>query len=231
MSFPKDYHITEADVTVQHAVARALHEQQSALTKQRKLRKLPKNMDLLKKARAIAGTDLIMSAGDSKKAFLVAYFGSAVCGPDHGLGFGLGIDAMVIGPNGEKHTNHHTIAAVSSHAAARILGRTVHSADRSALREVMRPAFLVITKMWIKEQATFKSLVGHDVAVITPTGALLGRVTGKDEAQFQFLTWVDAMSAAGVEIPNLCHACSVEGHAAIVTIRDNNAWRRLDELL
>jgi hypothetical protein len=231
MSFPKDYHITAADETVSHAVARSLHLEQRDLTKRRKLRKLPKNMCPLKKAQAIAGSDLIMSGGDPKSYFMVAYFGAATT-QQGGLGFGLGADVCVIDGQMRK-SDHHTLAAVSAHAAARILGRTVHSADRNAMREVLRPALVGIADLWLRKNKMFKALAGHEVAVITERGALLGNVSGSMEVQFQLSTWLDAHSASGTEIPNLCHAVKAEGLKAIIAIKDPTAhwtaqWSRID---
>ncbi len=217
MSFPKDYHITAADETVSHAVAKSLHAEQSALTKRRKTRKMPKNMCPLKKAQAIAGTDLIMSGGDPKSFFMVAYFGAATT-KTGGVGFGLGADVCVI--NGQdRRTDHHTLAAVSSHAAARILGRTIHSADRNAMREVLRPALVEIASLWLRQNRLFQSLNGHEVAVITARGALLGHASGSD-TQLTLSTWLDGNSASGSQIPNLCHAVATEGRQAIIAIKD-----------
>jgi len=223
MSFPKDYHITAADETVAHAVARSLHHEQLALTKRRKARKLPKNMCPLKKAQAIAGADLIMSGGDPKSFFMVAYFGSATT-KDGGLGFGLGADVCVIDGQNRK-TDHHTLAAVSSHAAARVLGRTVHSADRNAMREVLRPALAEIAALWLRHYKTFNSLVGREVAIITERGALLGKVTGGRETQFCLSTWLDSHTASGAEIPNLCNTVKTESRKAIIAVKnDEHQW-------
>lgn len=231
MTFPKDYHITAADETVSHAVARSLHHEQSALTRQRKARKLPKNMCPLKKAQAIAGSDLIMSGGNPKSFFMIAYFGAATTKLG-GLGFGLGADVCVIDGQYRK-TNHHTLAAVSSHAAARILGRTVHSADRNAMREVLRPALFGIADLWLRSNKLFNGLAGHEVAVITERGALLGHVNDGVEVQFQLSTWLDAHSASGAEIPNLCNTVKTEGRKAIIAIKNHEhhwppQWSRID---
>jgi hypothetical protein len=231
MSFPKDYHITAADETVSHAVARSLHEEQRDLTRRRKTRKLPKNMCPLKKAQAIAGSDLIMSGGDPKSYFMVAYFGAATS-QNGGLGFGLGADVCVI--NGQlRKSDHHTLAAVSGHAAARILGRTVHSADRTAMREVLRPALVEIASLWLRQNKLFRSLAGQEVAVITRRGALLGTASHSDDVQLHLSTWIDAHTASGYEIPNYCHAVETEGRQAIMAIKDPNAhwtsqWSRIN---
>lgn len=225
MTFPKDYHITERDETVSHAAARNLHDQQRLLTQQRKKRKLPKNMDPLKKAIAIAGSDLIMSAGHSKNAFLIAYFGASYT-DDGSVGFGLGVDMATIDGH-HRASTHYTVAAVSGHAAARVIGRTVHSADRAALREAIRPAFTVLAHMWLKNQEGFKSMIGKEVAVISPRGALLGNMKGGTEPQVHLATWVDAHGAYGREIPDLCHSCTTRGFTAIIATREDGRWREI----
>ena len=222
MSFPKTYHITERDETVSHAVARTLHSEQSIITRQRKVRKLPKNMDPMKKAAAMAGSDLILSAGSSKKAFMIAYFGASHSSTGD-VGFGLGVDTAIIDGH-DRHSQHSSIAAVSAHAAARIIGRTVHTADRSALREAIRPAFLALARLWVDDNKQFCALAGHELAVITSRGALLGQMRPGREVQAHFATWVDAHGAFGREIPDMCHAIDLNGGSAIIAIKQDWRW-------
>lgn len=238
MTFPKDHYIAPSDTGVAHAAARSMHVAAHELTAKRSNRKLPKNMSMFNKAKARAGADLIAAREDRKGTILCAVFASAASN-DGDVGFGLGIELAHKVRAGWSVTRA-TALSISNHCAARVMGRTVHRPDHALLREELRPALELVATAWTRSdihpllhslcdttQEDAGDYADGSVALVTPRGALLGRVysTSDGFVQFRMKTWLDAGTAAGREIPALCQRCVDEKLTALMAVRDGGAFR------
>lgn len=208
MSFKPDTFIAANDPGLAHAVARSFLTADAAETaaRHRRVERLGAKAGSLAAWRAFFAEDIVAESvlrgyGD-RALWTVAGYAAIDFGEALSSGHGLHVHAVA-----RQRSVDFSPIAVTSHAVARMMARTLHQADRHLVKATLMPFFRAWWAQLANANVADELPEGAEVALCCPRGALLGfecasGVRSRWGAVLK--TWVDAEGAADPVLRRTC---------------------------